>query len=276
MAEAAIISEMEKLGSLLVEKRNLEPCIKRDVEQFIYDLKLFLSLVREKKLEEGSSLKYLISDVVEMVRNLLIEVEDDLITSANMQHIWSELKETNERLNELSQNEGVKEGDAGDGDVVELKEDVELLFHKMNVGSFRGPHVACIKGIGGSGKTTLARQLYNHANVVQAFEHRAWVNCKQILSRKELLINLIRQVAHGDPEGAEEMELAGRRSLQNMLTQQLRGKRYFIVLDDIRRFTNLSFVIQSLHDEGTKILLTNFPFTIPHLFFFGYPTFKSD
>lgn len=171
MAEAeAIISEMEKLESLVVKKENLEQHEKSIAKELINEMKLFVGFVRDKKVEEGRRLNYLISEVVDMAHNahhLINEYGEDDGYVAFIEDVitfdLSELKKINNRLRDLgarSHSSGVGEGD---GDVVELKEEVELFLHKMeNVYPFPVKFlVACIAGVSGSGKSTLARQLYN-------------------------------------------------------------------------------------------------------------------
>ncbi|KAH6778825.1 hypothetical protein C2S52_010062 [Perilla frutescens var. hirtella] len=131
-------------------------------------------------------------------------------------------------------------------DVVGLEEDVELIL-----GLFENDYTRiCIRGMVGVGKTTLARVLYNHPKIVDGFEGRAWVCLSSWkLSRKELLINLIRQLHSKEfrrDDDVDDMlmklEEADNRSLRQMLHQQLRSKPYFIVFDDVSEDTYFKYL----------------------------------
>lgn len=71
------------------------------------------------------------------------------------------------------------------------------------------------------------------------------------LSQKELLLNIMRQVAaDGYVEDAEEMEQAQVHDLQKMLSQQLQGKQFFIVLDNLWRDFSLQHAVVNLGNNG--------------------------
>ncbi|KAL0402488.1 UNVERIFIED_CONTAM: putative disease resistance protein [Sesamum latifolium] len=62
-----------------------------------------------------------------------------------------------------------------DKDVVGLEEDIERLLQRAVLQEGEDLSVATIVGMGGLGKSTLAREVYNHPDVVARFECRAWV-----------------------------------------------------------------------------------------------------
>lgn len=62
-----------------------------------------------------------------------------------------------------------------DKDVVGLERDVELLLEKVILDGREGLSAAAVEGMGGIGKSTLARMVYNHIAVADAFDCRAWV-----------------------------------------------------------------------------------------------------
>ncbi|KAG5587013.1 hypothetical protein H5410_047447 [Solanum commersonii] len=81
--------------------------------------------------------------------------------------------------------------------------------------------------MGGQGKTTCARLLYNNKIIVSHFDVRAWCIISQTYNRKELLQDIFSQVIGFKVKVDEVGELA------DMLWKSLLGKRYFIVLDDM-------------------------------------------
>lgn len=145
----------------------------------------------------------------------------------------------------------------GGEDVVGLEEDVAiLLLQDENVRTA----TTCIWGMCGIGKTTLARPLYNHPTIVDQFECRAWVCVSRELSRKELLMKLIWRVLGNKAfdRDATKMESADNKTLQQKLHHHLRGKRFFIVLDDVPEDTYLKYVFEALPDEEGMFMFLAF------------------
>jgi len=112
---------------------------------------------------------------------------------------------------------------------VALKENVEKL-----VGYFveeDNYQVVSITGMGGLGKTTLARQVFNHDMVTKKFDKLAWVSVSQDFTLKNVWQNIL-----GDLKPKEEekkiLEMT-EYTLQRELYQLLEMSKSLIVLDDI-------------------------------------------
>ncbi|MCD7464722.1 hypothetical protein HAX54_053288 [Datura stramonium] len=84
-----------------------------------------------------------------------------------------------------------------------------------------------IVGMGGQGKTTCARKLYNNDNIVSHFDVRAWCIVSQTYNPRKLLQEIFSQVTNFKDKGDKDDVLA------DMLRKILIGKRYLIVLDDM-------------------------------------------
>ncbi|KAM5558202.1 hypothetical protein ABKV19_020093 [Rosa sericea] len=115
--------------------------------------------------------------------------------------------------------------------VVGLGDDTEMLA--TNLVEEKGPQVVSIWGMGGSGKTTLAKQIYNHQKVKSHFDCFAWVcisqQCDGTTVMKEIFIKL---------SGVSDEQRQGIANLSNdeiaeRLCNFQRHRKCLVVLDDI-------------------------------------------
>ncbi|PWA34124.1 NBS-LRR resistance-like protein [Artemisia annua] len=84
-----------------------------------------------------------------------------------------------------------------------------------------------IVGMGGIGKTTLARLLYDDQQVKDRFELKAWVCVSDDFDSFNISKVIFQSI------GGENKEFADLNLLQAALKNQLTGKRFLLVLDDI-------------------------------------------
>ncbi|XP_071927974.1 putative disease resistance protein At1g50180 isoform X2 [Coffea arabica] len=143
-------------------------------------------------------------------------------------------------------------------DVVGLRNDVEkLVEHLLKEGESTGRkiRVASIVGMGGIGKTTLARKVYHHEKLKQCIKGFAWICVSQQWQTKDLLQGILLKLT---PENRKQIMKSEQDELAKLLREHLGARRCLIVLDDIWS----TDVWDSLKDailvseHGTKILLT--------------------
>nr|XP_048333343.1 putative disease resistance protein RGA1 isoform X1 [Ziziphus jujuba var. spinosa] len=114
--------------------------------------------------------------------------------------------------------------------------------------------VVAIVGLGGVGKTTLAKCVFNDEMVQRRFELRMWVNVTDFDLRS--VLGEIVQSASGNR--SEHMEID---QLVKEVQKEINGKRYLLVLDDVwnikndERWRMLENVL-SLGAQGSGIIIT--------------------
>ncbi|KAF6987213.1 hypothetical protein CFC21_004876 [Triticum aestivum] len=103
--------------------------------------------------------------------------------------------------------------------------------------------VICLWGMGGVGKTTIIRDVYQSQELIGNFEKRACVTIMRPFNPQELLKNLAEQLECKDVED---------------LVKQLEVKKYLIVLDDLLATTEWDAIIPYLSptETSSRIIVT--------------------
>ncbi|XP_057802208.1 disease resistance protein RPP8-like [Salvia miltiorrhiza] len=135
----------------------------------------------------------------------------------------------------------------------------------------KGLSIAVVEGMAGIGKSTLARKIYNNVGVVGGFNCRCWAVVSSGFNARETIKQLIMQLprsAKDQEKVRDEMkkmekstrdELYLREQLQEMLHGELRGKTYFIVLDDVwekEDWESLRCAFPDEQDKPCRLLIT--------------------
>ncbi|XP_034216517.1 putative disease resistance protein RGA1 [Prunus dulcis] len=117
--------------------------------------------------------------------------------------------------------------------------------------------VMAIVGMAGLGKTTLAKSVYNNNSVKKYFEKRIWVCVSDPFNINVILICMLESL---DPSKATVRE--NQDALVKYLEEELREKRYLLVLDDVwneesEKWESLMTYLSKLNSApGSKIIVT--------------------
>ncbi|GJN04076.1 hypothetical protein PR202_ga21592 [Eleusine coracana subsp. coracana] len=132
--------------------------------------------------------------------------------------------------------------------------------------------VISVWGMGGLGKTTLVKDVYQSQTLINMFEKRAFVTVLRPFILKELLKSLIMQLTAESsetkgttdlrndlrPETRNKVATMGAHSLIEELARLIKGKKCLIVLDDLSSTTEWDNIINSFPklDGACRILVT--------------------
>ncbi|KAJ8643429.1 hypothetical protein MRB53_005177 [Persea americana] len=138
----------------------------------------------------------------------------------------------------------------------------------MNRGDEEEENVSIVPivGMGGLGKTTLAKLVYNDERVSSYFDKLIWV----FVSEKFDSAEIMRAIIESDQGrcDVERME-----SQQSRLRKTVSGKRYLLVLDDVWNENQEAWLqlksLLNVGEKGSKIIATDNiqaqSYTRPHL-----------
>ncbi|PIN11564.1 hypothetical protein CDL12_15847 [Handroanthus impetiginosus] len=131
----------------------------------------------------------------------------------------------------------------------ELKQLVNLILDDKQ------DRVITVWGMGGIGKTTICRKVYNHVEIKRLFESFAWVCITQKCQIRSVLEDVLKQLT---PQKREKIMNLSNTELIDQLCMIQKVKRCMIVIDDLWEINHWkclkhSFVVKGLN---SKILIT--------------------
>ncbi|KAK6796392.1 hypothetical protein RDI58_004093 [Solanum bulbocastanum] len=157
---------------------------------------------------------------------------------AKIREIIVNLKMINEEANDFAIPRGVKDGidhinhketDCfhGDSNIVGREDDVSEMVESLICQTNQVVAVFPIVGMGGLGKTTLARLIYNDEQIVRYFDERIWVCVSENFDVNKIIRLVLESLTQ------RSIDVQSRNALLQILHKELGGRKYLLVLDDV-------------------------------------------
>ncbi|PHT60373.1 hypothetical protein CQW23_02736 [Capsicum baccatum] len=121
-----------------------------------------------------------------------------------------------------------------EGDIVQgLDEDLEIIVRRLTE-PLSDLDIITITGMGGIGKTTLARKAHDHLKIRYHFDIRVWVTISQVYGSRNVLLEALRCISkQTNIDIGKDCDKKNDNELADLVQKKLKGPRYLVVVDDI-------------------------------------------
>ncbi|KAK2642548.1 hypothetical protein Ddye_024311 [Dipteronia dyeriana] len=141
--------------------------------------------------------------------------------------------------------------------VIGRNEDKENIISSLMKFSDEHENVEVIPivGIGGLGKTTVAKLVYNDERIDEYFDFKMWIRVSEEFFEKKIIVDIINIADLSKLDRSMCLD-----DYQQRLTGILNGKKYLLVVDDVRSINSKKwfdmYTLLSRGEKGSKIIVT--------------------
>ena len=288
LAESIVHQTVKRISELLVHEAASLTSVKDDVERLRAELRRMQCFLRDadSKQEQDERVRNWVAevrdvayDVEDVIESFIIEFSSSFIKAFCLRKLKTQIKFIHAKIDdifkskqryqiEFASGEGTSyvaelgrnlrrsyPNDEDEDDVIGLEGSAMALKGELMKQEDR-LCVVSVVGMGGLGKTSLAKRVYNNKDVRQHFDCHAWVFISQQFVLRDVLYGILNQV-----ERDNERETLGNlreHHLIDRIRNSLKGKRYLVILDDIWRIEAWDSIKSAFPNgkKGSKVLFT--------------------
>ncbi|MED6199412.1 hypothetical protein PIB30_075755 [Stylosanthes scabra] len=289
MADSVVSSivnlAVDNLSRLLIDEVNLLSGVKDDITSLSNDLRFMAAFLKNS---EGKRSNELVREMVNQIREVAFQSEDTIdmyvvnvarhkslnklrrcfhsVGHVSMLHeVNAQVKAIKSTLEGIYKNIAIygidemdfKSSGATEGAGVEYVHRRRRDVEEKEVLREPDPNlnVVSIIGMGGLGKTTLAKKVYNKDELKNMFDCCAWSYVSNDYIIRDLLLSLLKCLK---PSIVECKDLSVE-ELKDKLSECLKGKKYLVVLDDIWKTQVWDELKGAFPDDrnGSRIIITS-------------------
>ncbi|CBI25483.3 unnamed protein product, partial [Vitis vinifera] len=280
MVEAIVSFAVERLGDLLIQEASFLHGVTDKVAEIKVELRRMTCFLKDAdaRQDEDETIRNLVAEI----REAAYDAEDTVETFAfkvarrrrsGLQNILkryacilSEFKALHESIGEGESSGSRNErqrilrrsySHVVDEDTVGVEGNVKILVEQL-VDPDKRCSVVSIWGMGGLGKTTLAKKVYHHGAVRRHFDCFAWSSVSQQFNIRAVVQEILFKFMPPSPEQRKEIEKMGENEVLKRVYRIQEEKKCLVILDDVWTTEAWDMLRPAfpLQKVGSKILLT--------------------
>ncbi|KAH0757030.1 hypothetical protein KY290_020523 [Solanum tuberosum] len=279
MADAFVSFAVQKLGDFLVQKVSLRTSLRDEVTWMRNELLFMQSFLKDSELKQCVDhrvqqwvfeINTIANDAVAILETYSFEAgkgDSRLKACAficrkekKFYNVAEEIQSLKQRIIDISRKRetyGVTNINNNSGEGPSNQDVVQTLLAEL-LKAEPGRSVLSIYGMGGLGKTTLARNLYNSPDILNSFHTRAWICVSQEYNTMDLLRNIIKSIQGCTKETLDLLERMAERDLEIYLRDLLKERKYLVVVDDVWQREAWESLKRAFPDgkNGSRVIIT--------------------